>query len=84
LKVKVNFLGPVKEVVGETERVINLKKGTVQELLESIFKLYPEQKKKLESAGIFIGGAIVKRSEMQSPILKEGDELSLIMPVAGG
>lgn len=81
---KVNFLGPVKEVVGETERVINLKKGTVQELLESIFKLYPEQKKKLESAGIFIGGAIVKRSEMQSPILKEGDELSLIMPVAGG
>jgi molybdopterin converting factor small subunit len=82
--VKVKFVGPVKEVVGETERVINLKKGTVQELLESIFKLYPAQKKKLESAGAFIGGVIVKRSEMQSPILKEGDELSLIMPVAGG
>lgn len=80
----VKFLGSVKEVVGDTERAINLEKGTVQELLEAIFKLYPKQKKKLELTGVFIDGTIVKHNEMQSPILKEGDTLSLIMPTAGG
>jgi molybdopterin converting factor small subunit len=84
LKVTVKFVGSVKEVIGDRERAINLKKGTVQELLEAIFNLYPKQKRKLELAGVFIDGAIVKHSEMQSPILKEGDEVSLILPVAGG
>ena len=78
------FVGQVKEIVGETERAVNLNEGTVQELLKNIYRLYPEQKKKLEQAGLFIGGVIVKRSEMHSIILKEGDELSLILPVAGG
>jgi molybdopterin converting factor small subunit len=80
----VKFVGQVKEIVGETKRVVNLKEGTVQELLKNIYRLYPEQKKKLEQAGVFIGGVIVKHSEVQSIILKEGDELSLILPVAGG
>jgi molybdopterin converting factor small subunit len=84
LEVTVKFVGPVKNVVGETERVVTLKKWTVQELLEAILKLYPEQKKKLAQAGAFIRGAIVKHSEIQSPMLREGDVLSLIMPITGG
>jgi len=84
LKVKVKFVGSLKEATGEGERVITLRKGTVQELREIIFRLYPEQKKKIERAGVFIGGVIMKHTKMHSQTLKEGDELSLILPVAGG
>ena len=84
MKVTVKFVGPAKEVVGETERTVSLKEGTVQELLENIFKLYPEHKKELQQAGVFIGGVIVKHSEMKSRRLKENDQPSIILPVAGG
>jgi len=84
LKVTVKFLGPVKEIIGEREREFNLNKGTVRELLDNILKLYPKAKEKLKPAGVFIEGRIVKKSELQVPLLKEGDEVSLVLPVAGG
>ncbi len=84
MKVTVKFLGPIREAVGERERMITLKTGSVRELLDVIYKLYPKEKKNLELAGVFFKGAIVKSSEMQSPILNERDEVSLILPVAGG
>jgi molybdopterin converting factor small subunit len=84
LKVTVKFLGPIREVIRERERKIALKAGSVQELLDVIYKLYPKARKNLELAGVFFKGAIVESSEMQSQILNEGDEVSLILPVAGG
>lgn len=84
MKVTVKFLGPIREATGERERMITLKMGSVRELLDVIYKLYPKAKKNLELAGVFFKGAIVKSSEMQSPILNDGDEVSLILPVAGG
>jgi molybdopterin converting factor small subunit len=82
--VTVKFLGPIREATGKRERMITLKIGSVRELLDIIYKLYPKAKKNLELAGVFFKGAIVKSNEMQSPILNEGDEVSLILPVAGG
>jgi molybdopterin converting factor small subunit len=82
--VTVKFLGPVREIIGEREREFDLKKGTVEELLDNILKLYPKTKEKLKPAGVFIDGRIVKKSEHHMPLLKEGDEVSLVLPVAGG
>jgi molybdopterin converting factor small subunit len=68
------FVGPVEDVMGKTKREVNLRKGTVQELLENTFKSYPK-KKKLEYGGAFIRGVIAEHSEMQSPMLRKGDVL---------
>nr|MDO8099377.1 MoaD/ThiS family protein [Candidatus Njordarchaeota archaeon] len=84
MRITVKFLGPVKEIIGEPEREFDLNKGTVGELLDNIMKLYPKTKEKLKPAGVFIKGRIVKKSELQVPLLKEGDEVSLVLPVAGG
>ena len=55
MKVTPKFVGPVKEVMGETEREVNLRKGTFQELLENTFRSYPEQKKNWSTQECSIG-----------------------------
>jgi molybdopterin converting factor small subunit len=84
LKVTAKFVGAVKVAIGEEQRTIALKSGTVKELLDNILKLHPEAKDKLKQVGVFIEGRMVKHAELRESMLKDGQEVSLIMPVAGG
>jgi molybdopterin converting factor small subunit len=84
LKVSARFVGPLKQVIGEERHIFQLKKGTVKELLDNISEEYPKAEENLKQAGAFIAGRIVRKAELDAPLLKEGDEVSLILPVAGG
>jgi molybdopterin converting factor small subunit len=70
--------------MNEEQRIVALRKGTVRELLDGILKLHPEAKERIKQMGVFIEGRMVKDAELQEPILTDGQEVSLIMPVAGG
>ena len=84
MKVKVKFIGAVRQAIGEEQRSVNIETGTVRELLEQIYKIHPRAKGNLKMVGIFIEGRLVKDSELQEPILRDGQEVSMILPVAGG
>jgi molybdopterin converting factor small subunit len=84
LKVTARFVGAVKQLVNEEQRTLALKRGTVRELLDTVVKLHPQAKDKLKQVGVFIEGRMIKDAELNEPILRDGQEVSLIMPVAGG
>ena len=84
LKVSARFVGSLRQVIGEERHIFHLNKGTVKELLDSISEEYPKAEENLKQAGAFIAGRIVRKAEFDTPLLKEGDEVSLILPVAGG
>ena len=84
MKVTAKFVGAVKLLMNEERRAVTLKKGTVRELLDSILRLHPEAKEKMKQVGVFIEGRLVKDAELDKSILKDGQDVSLILPVAGG
>ncbi|WXG44838.1 MAG: MoaD/ThiS family protein [Promethearchaeati archaeon SRVP18_Atabeyarchaeia-1] len=84
MRITVKFVGATRLVIGEQQRTVDLERGTVRELLDGIFKLHPEAKDRLKQAGVFVDGRMVKNAELREPILKDGQEVSLILPVAGG
>jgi molybdopterin converting factor small subunit len=84
LRVTAKFVGEVKLALGEEQRTLALKKGTVKELFDTILRLHPDAKDALKEVGVFIEGRMVKDSELNERILKDGQEVSLILPVAGG
>ena len=84
MKVTAKFVGAVKLLMNEERLAVTLKKGTVRELLDSILRLHPEAKEKMKQVGVFIEGRLVKDAELDKSILKDGQDVSLILPVAGG
>jgi molybdopterin converting factor small subunit len=84
LKVTVRFVGATRLVIGEKQQAMSLKKGTAKEVLDHIFKSHPDAREKLKQARLFVEGKMVKTAELEEPILREGQEVSVILPVAGG
>ena len=81
MKVKVNYYGHFRELLGIGEEVLEVGgKVTVGELLKLVLKRHPELEKR--NGSIFV--SVNHRSADSEKFIKEGDQVSIFPPVGGG
>lgn len=80
LRVTVRLSGPLVERLGP-RRVVELGPGaTVADLLDELLLTGPSAEPPLEAVAVVAGGTIVRHDH----VLADGDELDVLVPVAGG
>lgn len=92
IKVKVNFMGHLREIVRSREVDVELEDRTIGGLVEKITTLYGRELTKLifkEETREFIFLVLLNGTDVHfiqglDTELKEGDSIDIIPPVAGG
>ena len=90
--VKVKFLPPLSRMVGRAEMDIELIDGSMKELFDRLTAKEPRLKTTLfEEDGslsleysCLLNQGPVPREGLINTILKDGDQLTFLMPIAGG
>jgi molybdopterin converting factor small subunit len=81
IRVRVLFFGPLKEVTGEREQVVELKPGSrIDELFADFVARQPE-------LGRYRTSLVASRNQefaAWSTLLESGDEVAFLPPVSGG
>jgi molybdopterin synthase catalytic subunit len=81
MKVRVRFFGGPREALGSCEIERDLPSGsTVQDLLDALLEEYPV----LQSYSTMIKTAVNRKYAGRETRLREGDEVAVLPPVAGG
>lgn len=81
IRVKVLYWAHAREVAGKREEIFILeKRGTISQLIEKVLKKHPGLASLHSSIRIAVNGELSRDSE----VLKDGDEVALLPPVAGG
>jgi len=81
MEVKITFFGRFREITGENETTLEIKKDlTLKEILEIIFKKYPKLKEEKNSM-LF---SVNHRYASLETIVRDGDEIAVFPPVGGG
>jgi len=89
---KLKFLRPFKEIIGESELELDLKVNILRDLLNSLVSKYPKLEKELFNKGqeltdyicIFVNDKPISALNMLDTKLKNGDNLLFFIPVSGG
>jgi molybdopterin synthase sulfur carrier subunit len=81
LKIRVKFFASYREIVGQSDMVLELKEGTT---VWALLGLLREKHPKLGSLTDTIIASVNKRYAREDVVLKEGDEVALLPPVSGG
>lgn len=91
MRVRVKFAGPLRDAAGVKDAAIELKDGTnTSGALAEIARQFPSIQRELfgdDAKGyysIFINDKLVAEAERQTASLADGDELLLLLPIAGG
>jgi len=93
LKVKVEFFGELREIAGEKEKILEFNDPpTICEVLTLLVNIYGRKFEKIifdegklsENYIFLINGFNVRFLKGPDTILKDGDELAILLPVAGG
>ncbi len=93
--VKIKFLAfaMIREIIGEKETVLELPNGsTIKDLVTTLVKQWPRLKKHVMNEQdeldnhftVVVNENVIQDDEIKSVILKEGDVVALIPPIAGG
>jgi len=81
IKVRIRFLGPVKDLIDCEERFLDLPQGSsVSTATEVLVKLFPALKDRLPHYRF----AVNYEYASEETFLADGDELAIIPPVSGG
>lgn len=81
MKIKVKFFASLLRLVGHDELEMGFKEGTTIDLvLEKLMMDYPELEKSMNFTLVSLNHKYAHGDE----ILKDGDELALLPPIAGG
>jgi len=80
-KVLVKFFASARDIVGKKDLKMEIEKNCrVKDVMENIFKEYPELKKLEDQLLISVN----KDRTAKDEILKDGDEIAVMPPVTGG
>ena len=90
--VKVFLMLPPVSGVEKTEFNLDLERGEITEVFDKIYNLYPQLDPESPEADmtlsnvfwICLNGMMVNFSSDSCPGLKSGDEIAIMMPLAGG
>lgn len=90
--IKIKLLKPFSDIAGEGEVDLEFEGGTVSNALDRLCELHPGLKKELfhksgrvsYSVNIFVNDKPLTALMEENPILKDGDEILIFMPVSGG
>ncbi len=81
MEVKITFFGRFREITGENETTLEIKKDlTLKEILEIIFRKYPRLKEEKNNM-LF---SVNHRYASLETIVRDGDEIAVFPPVVGG
>ncbi len=92
VNVKVNLTRPFSDAVGAREVTVPMEDGTVEDVLAILVAEHPSLGGMLyEEAGeltdyvvVFVNDRPVTALEGMSTALRDGDELTVLMPISGG
>jgi len=79
VKLKLKFFASLREIAGKTKETVESDAKTPRELWQSIVTIYPNT---LEESSLKV--AVNYHYESWDYLLKDGDEVAFIPPVAGG
>ncbi|MCD6108822.1 MAG: molybdopterin converting factor subunit 1 [Thermoplasmata archaeon] len=81
MEVKITFFGRFREITGENETTLEIKKDlTLKEILEIILRKYPKLKEEKNNM-LF---SVNHRYASLETIVRDGDEIAVFPPVGGG
>ena len=81
MEVKITFFGRFREITGENEITLEIKKDlTLKEILEIILRKYPKLKEEKNNM-LF---SVNHRYASLETIVRDGDEIAVFPPVGGG
>ncbi len=96
MKITVRFGAPLSQVVGESKHILTIPEGaTVADVLRELATRYPDFEEGLRGKGLprsldqvvyslFLNTRPVPLERAADTPLKDGDRISLFLPVAGG
>ncbi len=91
MKVRVRFAGPLHGAAGLKQAEIELEDGgTTGALLRRVAESFPGVQRELfgndakDYYSVFVNDALVPEKERESRLLKEGDLVMFLLPIAGG
>jgi len=81
MEVKITFFGRFREITGENETTLEIKKDlTLKEIIEIILREYPKLKEEKNSM-LF---SVNHRYASLETIVRDGDKIAVFPPVGGG
>ncbi len=81
IEILVKFFAMVRQTVGKKDMTMKIEKGTkVEDIVEELIQEYPE----LEDIRDILVVSVNKGRVDDDYLLKEGDEVAIMPPVAGG
>ena len=92
MKVNVKLFQPFSQIVGKSEIIVPLDHGNLETLLNSLSTGFPSMKEQIfdkqgkvrDHLNIFINQVPVTSDKEKTAVLRDGDEVMLMMAVAGG
>lgn len=91
MRVSVKFAGPLRDAAGVRSAIVELlSEGTTGDALQEIGRQFPSIHRELfgqDAKGyysIFINEKLVMETERMTTPLKDGDQMLLLLPIAGG
>ncbi|MEM4160486.1 MAG: molybdopterin converting factor subunit 1 [Thermoplasmata archaeon] len=80
MRVKIRYFAGLRDITGKETEIVEVKdKARIKEILEILYKKYPEM---LKSADIIV--ARNRQYAEENEVVAEGDEIALLPPVSGG
>ena len=81
MKIRVQFFSQLKEIVGASEKTLELAEGmTIEDLLAELFRIHPGLVKWERQILIGVGVEFVEGGH----VLQPNDEVAIMPPVQGG
>ncbi len=81
MRIKVLFFASYRELVGDSERTLDMRNGsTAKDVISQLKRLYPQ----LAALSDDIDISVNKRLAPLDTLVHDGDEIALIPPLSGG
>jgi molybdopterin converting factor small subunit len=91
MKVLVKLGEPIWRVVGVRRLILELEgsEKTLADVLDELMRLYPDLEEELHGEAdvpysLFLGDALVRLADVGKAKVKDGDKLSILLPIGGG
>jgi len=92
IKVKVSLLLPPVAGIEKTDLELDLEEGEITEVFKKLYNIYPQLDPEFPEADlalsnvfwISLNGMMINFARDENPTLRSGDELAIMMPLAGG
>ena len=93
LKIKVRFLGPVRDAAGTSEDMVDIRGSTVGEVIDALVVKYGDKFRQeifqpdgniKPSVKVLLNGSFVNSTAPLRDVVKEGDTVSFLPAMFGG